>query len=120
MNLNDAFPSKYLKSGDLPEDRPLPVTIEKVTQEEVGKNKDMKFIVHFEELDKGLVLNKTNAKTISKIAETPEFEEWSGTKIHLYRAEVEFQGEMVEAIRVKLKAPTKAKDQDDEIETLPF
>jgi hypothetical protein len=42
-----------------------------------------------------------------------------GTTIHLYRADVEFGGEMVESIRVKIKAP-KGKQKDEDGEKIPF
>ena len=106
MNLNDAFPSKYLKAGDLPEEGSQTVTIEKIGLEEVGRDKQTKPVIYFEELDRGLVCNKTNARTIARSLGSEDFDDWNGRKIALYRADVDFQGEMVEAIRVKLpKAP---------------
>lgn len=119
MNIDDAFPSKYLKASDLPENGTQSATIEKVTIEEVGRNKDKKPVIHFDNLDKGLVCNKTNANTIAKIANSREFEDWTGKTIHLYRAEVEFGGEMVESIRVKIKA-AKGKVEPDIDDEIPF
>lgn len=125
MKVNQLFPSKYLKAADLPDEGAYVVTIEKVTVEEIGANKDQKPVIHFEELDKALVCNKTNARTISKVTGSEDTDEWIGAKINLYRAEVEFQGEMIEAIRVSLKKPATAggkpnvrpatDDTDDEI-----
>jgi len=48
-----------------------------------------------------LVLNKTNARTIAKVVGSPRYAEWVGKRITLVRADVEFAGDMVEAIRVK-------------------
>ena len=62
-------------------------------------------MIYFEEDHKGLVCNKTNAKTIARVTGSEDFEDWTGKKISLYRAEVEFQGDMVEAIRVKVRTP---------------
>ena len=114
MNINDAFPSKYLKASDLPEEGSQQFTIERIEIEEVGQEKTRKPVIYFEEDNKGLVCNKTNARTIAKVLGTEQFEEWAGKKINLYRAEVDFQGEMIEAIRVKLRVP-KAKQDSDEI-----
>lgn len=115
MNIDDAFPSKYLKAGDLPEEGTQSATIERVEIEEIGLRKYRKPVIHFEDLDKALVCNKTNCNTIAKITGSREFEDWTGKTIHLYRAEVEFQGEMVEAIRVKLESSKKQMDEGDEI-----
>ncbi len=110
MNINDAFPSKYLKASDLPEEGSQAFTIEKIEIEEIGMEKQKKPVIYFEEDGKGLVCNKTNAKTIAQVLGSGDFDEWIGSKINLYRAEVDFQGEMVEAIRVKRKVakPTKS------------
>ncbi len=122
MKLSDAFPSKYLKAGDLPDEGSQPFTIEKIAIEEIGRDKDKKPVIYFDEIHKGLVLNKTNGRTIAGIVGSEDFDEWTGKVISLYRAEVEFQGEMVESIRVKLKAPkvkkgepTSTEPKEDEI-----
>jgi len=126
MNINDAFPSKYLKAGDLPDEGSQSVTIEKIALEEIGRDRETKPVIYFEEFNKALVCNKTNARTIARAIGSEDFDDWIGHKINLYRAEVEFQGEMVEAIRVRSdKAakpavkPVAAKviedDNDDEI-----
>ena len=114
MNINDAFPSKYLKASDLPESGSQSFVIEKVTIEEIGKEKEQKPVLHFEDENKGMVCNKTNARTIAKVTGSDEFEDWPGKTISLYRAEVEFGGEMVESIRVKLKSVKKAAPTDNE------
>lgn len=114
MKTNDVFPSKYLKASDLPEDGSAEAfTIEKVEIEEIGLNKDRKPVIHFEESDKAMVCNKTNWNTIVKALDSQDSDAWLGKKINLYRAEVEFQGEMVEAIRIRLKSPSKKIKRDD-------
>ncbi len=102
-NIDDAFPSKFLKASNLPEEGTVAATIEDVAMEEIGKNREKKPIIRFEELDKALVCNKTNCNTIAKITGSRRFKDWVGKMIHLYRVEVEFQGEMIESIRVRLK-----------------
>jgi hypothetical protein len=127
MNRNDIFPSQYLKAADLPDEGAQTFTIEKVEIEEIGKNKEKKPVIHFHETNKGLVCNKTNWNTICKVAGSEESDEWAGKSIALYRAEVEFQGEMVEAIRVKMKSlkPHKSVDinqasSSKELPDIPF
>jgi hypothetical protein len=99
-NINDAFPSNYLKASDLAGSQPV-VTIDRVAFEPVGQKREMKPILYFVGKDKGVVLNKTNSKNITNLVGSPETDDWVGFKIKLYSANVEFQGEMVESIRVK-------------------
>src|ERR1043165_581264 len=104
MNINNLFPSKYLKATDLPEDEAVSYTISKIKMEEIGRDKDHKPVIYFQGEDKGLVANKTNCRIIAQALGSDEIEEWVGKSIRLYRTEVEFQGDTVEAIRVKRKA----------------
>lgn len=100
MNIGDAFPSNYLKASDLQGQQPI-VTIDRVAFEAVGREKEMKPVLYFVGKDKGIVLNKTNAKNVAGIVGSFETDDWAGARIKLYATHVEFQGETVEAIRVK-------------------
>lgn len=100
MNINDAFPSNYLKASDLGDGQPV-VTIDRVDVEPVGRGKEMKPVIYFTGKQKGMVLNKTNSKKIAEIASSPDTDDWHGIAIKLFATEVDFQGETVEAIRVK-------------------
>lgn len=106
MNINNAFPSKYLKSGDIPEDADLILTIKEVVQETVGQGEEAesKPIVYFQEQEKGLVLNKTNATAIMGMY-GPETNGWVGKRIAMFATEVDFAGKQTLALRVRLKAP---------------
>jgi hypothetical protein len=100
VKVSDAFPSHYLKAGDLG-GRVVPVTISHVKSELVGREKEPKLVVYFEGKDKGVVLNKTNARKIVEISGSDDTDDWTGIKIALYSAEVEFQGDTVQSIRVR-------------------
>lgn len=106
MNINDAFPSDYLKADDLKGSN-VTVTIESVSIEEIGQGqqKEAKLVLSFIGKKKRLVCNKTNAKTIAGLY-GPEMDAWKGQSIILSPREVEFQGDMVWAIRVSLQKPT--------------
>jgi hypothetical protein len=128
MNINDAFPSQYLKASDLGEAQPI-VAIDRVEVEPVGRGKEMKPIVYFAGKQKGMVLNKTNSKKIAEIAGSPDTDDWSGVNIKLFATEVDFQGETVEAIRVKApaKGATRAAkvldvdtEHSDDADPIPF
>lgn len=109
-NIQDAFPSNYLKASDLKGTQPV-VTIDRIEFEPVGRTKEMKPVLYLVGKEKGIVLNKTNANNISGLAGTSETDEWSGVRIRLYATHVEFQGESVEAIRIKAAPPQAASRQ---------
>jgi len=109
MNINDSFPSSYLKASDLGKNEPV-VTIDRVEHEPVGREREMKAVLYFAGKDKGIVLNKTNAKKISDLIGSTETDEWKGFRIRLFATTTEFGGETVECIRVKA-AGTNGKPQ---------
>ena len=112
----------------------MAATIEAIKLEEIGKDKQTKPVLYFQETGTGFICNKTNGRTIARLVGSEEFDDWIGRVIRLYRTEVDFQGEMVEAIRVrsrpdkpvaKTKAPSaKVARHDDEVEVdennIPF
>ena len=107
MNINEAFPSKYLKADvDILPDEPVHLTITDVSIENIGsgEKQENKPVVSFREVKKALVLNKTNATTITKLY-GPDTDAWVGKRITLLWKEVEYQGEMRPGIRVSLRAP---------------
>lgn len=103
-NINDAFPSNYLKASDIRGNEPV-VTIDRVEYEPVGRQREMKAIVYFAGKEKGVVLNKTNATKIVQLTGSAMTEDWRGFRIKLFATETEFGGETVECIRVKAAPP---------------
>jgi hypothetical protein len=99
-NINDSFPSAYIKASDL-QGRSVIVTINRVEFEPVGQKREMKPILYFDGKDKGLVLNKTNANKIISITGSTLTEDWAGQSIIIYPTETSFQGDTVECVRVK-------------------
>lgn len=97
INVNDAFPSNYLKAADL-QGRPVTVAMANVSYEKMGD--DTKLVLYFAGKDKGLVLNKTNANNIAAIYGT-DTDGWVGKSVVLVEALVDFQGRSVPAIRVR-------------------
>lgn len=98
------IPSKYLKASDA-EDSPV-LTISHVKEESIGQGAqaDMKWILFFEEEEKGLVLNRTNINTIAGMY-GDDTDDWEGKKITLFATQVDFQGKQVDAIRVRNRPP---------------
>ncbi len=99
MKIFAAFPSKYLKASDL-HDRHVQAVMQNVMMEDIGET-DPKPILYFANVPKGLVLNKTNAKVIA-LGYGQETEAWRDMPLILFPCMVDFRGESVEAIRVKL------------------
>lgn len=109
MNIGTAFPSKYVKAAELPEEG-VALTMARVAMEDVDGKGTHKPVLYFEKAKKGLVLNVTNSKKIQQIVGSAETDEWVGKKIVLYASETEYAGDTVPCIRVRAaKVPTSAK-----------
>jgi hypothetical protein len=118
MRISTAFPSDYLKAADL-QGRRITVKIARVEMRDVGD--DTKPVLYFEDKDKGLVLNKTNANTISS-AHGDETKDWEGQEIVLFETAVDFQGKRVAAIRC-IVPPRKLQTSSAEVipdDDMPF
>lgn len=102
MDINQSFPTKYLKASDITGTEPV-LCIARVVLEEMEDGKE-KPVVYFTNADKGLVLNKTNSMNIATIY-GPETNNWANRTIQLYTTWVDYQGRSVEAVRVKPQVP---------------
>jgi len=93
----------YIGSEILQPGQELKLTIEKVQKEQVKTAEGTQecIVAYFKGGQKGMIINKTNAKIITKVLDTPYIEQWSGKSIIIYAAKVRAFGEMVEALRVK-------------------
>lgn len=101
MNINETFPSNYVKASDL-NGRDVPVTVSHVVTEKIGN--DAKPVIYFQGKQKGVVLNKTNAMTIAS-AFGPETDTWNGRQLILMPVWTDYQGKQVQAIRVRPSFP---------------
>lgn len=107
MKVSDIAPSKYLKADvDVPEEGVITLTITDVSMEEMGQGADKKSnaVVYFKEVEKGLVLNKTNMNMIATFY-GDETDDWEGKQINLVSTDVEYQGKRMRGIRVGAKKP---------------
>lgn len=96
--VSDAFPSTYLKAGDL-QGRTIMVKIDRAEYEEL--NGDRKLALYFIGKAKPMILNKTNANTIAA-AYGQNTDDWHQAEVVLFMAMVDFQGKSVEALRIKI------------------
>ena len=116
-NINDFFPSNYLRASDL-NGKEVDVVIDKITSEmfeEDGK-KRMKPVVHFRGSHfKPLVTNKTNAMTLAIACGNNDTDTWPGKQVRLYAELVSFKGKVTEAVRVKRTPVPIEQDLNDKI-----
>lgn len=103
MKIGQAFPSSYLKKEDV--GHGLNLTIKDVRVEDVGGNNDpsdMKPVIHFHEVDRGMTCNKTNAELITQMMGTDDTDHWIGKQICLYNdPSIWFGGKQTGGIRVR-------------------
>jgi hypothetical protein len=105
MDIAAAFPSKYLSAADL-NGRPATVRMGDVSKEVLDREE--KLILSFQGKKKQMVLNKTNAMKIAELHGN-ETDRWYDQVIEIYPAEVEFQGKMTDAIRVRAAGRTETR-----------
>lgn len=102
----------YLGAYSIEDGRDLVLTIRAVKQETVigadGK-KDECIVCYWEEPDKPMILNSTNAKQIQKLLGTPYIERWAGRKIQIGVEKVKAFGDVVEALRVRKFLPKETR-----------
>lgn len=131
-NISVLKTSNFIKKEDC--DPPALVTIDRVMEENVAKEgapPELKWCVHFKEIDKPMVLNSTNGQIIAKILGSEETNDWTGHKIVIYHdPSVSFGGKLVGGIRCRAPRapanPAKATTQpampveDDGGDSVPF
>jgi hypothetical protein len=110
-NINVIKKSNFLKKEDVTP--PVLAVIESVDQQNVameGAPQELRWCVHFKDVEKPMVLNSTNAQLIAKILGSDETDNWLGKKIVLFNdPSISFGGKLVGGIRVRApKAAAKA------------
>lgn len=106
MKASEAFPSKYLSASDLG-GKNARVTIAEIQMEELqardGK-KESKMILYFRGKTKGMVLNKTNGKTLIA-AFGDETDDWMNNEVILFTVMTDVGGEVKEGLRLRTPQP---------------
>lgn len=103
--ISDRFQSSYLKTDDV-DRKGLELTITDVTEEEIVRGEE-KLVLYFEELDKGLPLNKTNATTLAEDL-GDDTDDWRGAKVLLRREKTIYQGKKLDCLRVHAQGKSGA------------
>ena len=115
--------AKYLSRADISEHDDTVLTIKSYEQETMGQGKDAveKWVLYFREIKKGLGLNKTNGKMCCKLFGSDDMDDWIGKKIAIYvKDDVEYQGEILSAIRVRSKLPGAPAAAGEDLSSLTF
>lgn len=103
FNIDDLKESKYLTKNDVA--KPILVTIrgwDHVNVETSGNAPKMKYVLHFNEVAKPMVLNSTNGQVIASITGSKDSDGWVGKKIVLYNdPNISFGGALTGGIRVR-------------------
>lgn len=78
--VGEVFPSKFIKADDM-KGQTVTLTIKEVKIEEAfGSQKP---VLYFQETDKALTVNPTNARIITSLLEDDETDHWAGARITL-------------------------------------
>ena len=99
MKISSAFPSKYLRACDLPDDPDVRLVIDDVRMELMEQQHEEKPVCYFQGKDRGLVLNVTNANIISAVL-GDDTEAWNGHTVMLFAITTNNAGRTVPCIRV--------------------
>ena len=95
-----AFPSKYLACGDL-NGGSYNVTIARVELEEVGEQKEEKWVAYFTKGAKGVVLNKTRCEFLETISGSRDTDDWVNLTVCIFPSTATFKGKTVPALGFK-------------------
>lgn len=99
MTLAELVPSNFLEAAEFEQERVL--TIKDWDVKEVGADKDLCGILYFEEVSKGLVVNKTKKRALLETYGN-DLAKFVGKKVTLFATEVSYMGRMVPAIGMKI------------------
>lgn len=102
MNVNQAFPSKYLKGADL--HGAVTVTIERVVKESMykpGEGRSDVWVMYCQKATRGVVLGRPLALAIAEAVGEPDMDKWPGHQVQLYPQPMTVAGRDVVAIRAR-------------------
>ena len=101
---SDYDQTRFLKAQDLPSERKFKIKSVTVKPIGAGKDKEDKLVVWFTNDKRGLVLNRTNNRTI-RGAYGDDTAGWVGKIIIVFPTMAEFRGTMGPALRVRIPPP---------------
>ena len=96
--------SKFMNAGDFVSEKAL--RIKAVTVENMPRG-EQKLVLWFTNHQKGLILNKTNNRTL-RGSFGDDTEKWAGKVFVVYPTQTDFGGKTVGALRVRIPPPKQA------------
>lgn len=102
MDINQLFPSKYLKGADLK--APTTVTIASVKAESMykpGEGNVTKYVLYAQNGSKGVVLTRPLAVGIAQALGESDTDKWAGHKVVLFPVPMTVAGSPCVAIRAR-------------------
>ena len=109
--ISEMLPSSYLKQSDFDENG-LIVTVARVDNKNVAKEDELpehKWIVYFNEYEKGMVLNSTNIQALAKACNSDDTDDWTGKEVVVYvDPTVGYGGKVTGGLRIKRYAQPQA------------
>lgn len=119
MKISEMYPSKYAKGEDL-KGREVTLTISRVSTERMrpspNKPEEDKFVIYFQETQKGVILSMTLAKQIAQAIGSEETNQWPGRRVTIYPENINVAGVQRIAIRAKAAPKTAPADTMPRIE----
>ena len=107
---------RFLCDADLVGQPEIIATVSHASMEEVrnGMEVSQKVALYFEEKSvKPMVMNKTNSKTMAKLAKSPMMEQWRGTMVQIYYdPTIKFGRDVVGGVRIRPFAPNVPKCEE--------
>ncbi len=102
------FDYTYLGAYSLDDGKDKTLTIKSHKVEEVkgdnGRGEDC-LVVYFEEEEKGMIMNRTNCRTIETLYRSPYPVDWYGKRITLFVDQVRAFGKVTDALRIRPVVP---------------
>ena len=96
--------SNYIKKEQIKSGEKLVLTIAGHDKENVGSKEDPdnKWVLHFEEIEEKLTLNKTRGEALTEAFGSYEMDDWTGKKIAVYvDPNVKYGGKKVGGLAVE-------------------
>jgi len=103
MNIKSMFPKKYANGEDL-NGREVVVTISSVSKDRMTpphSDPVEKYVIHFRETQRGVVLSKILAEQIAAAVGLDDTDHWPGQAITLYPETIQVAGQKRVVIRAK-------------------
>ena len=116
-NANDFLGGNYLKKEDV--EGPVTVNVTNVWTEAVLNAARKKLVISFSELEKPLILNKTNIKRLARIFGTGDTTAWRGPVTVYVEQGVEYAGRVVGGIRVRPAAKAAPRAEEPRKQAVP-